>query len=97
MQFKDGSEDFCDVLIGTDGIHSATRRVMLELAAQNLEINSTNDGNIAAKSIRNAIEPVWSGHTAYRAIADSEKLRNLSPSHGILETPRIVSTVISGS
>ena len=43
LNFKDGTNAKCDVLIGADGIHSSIRHVMLDLAAQNAEKSESED------------------------------------------------------
>lgn len=89
LQFKDGSTAKCDVLVGADGVHSATRKSLLEFAAHDLE---ANQGDVdAATSLREKIEPVWTGYTAYRTVANAAKLRALNPNHSVLTGPHMVS------
>ena len=94
LEFKDGSTSTCDILIGADGIHSATRQTMLELAAQDSEANGSATDDNRLTSIRNMKEPIWSGHTAYRTVANAGRLRNLNPNHRTLSTFQIVSSVL---
>lgn len=91
LEFKDGSQSSCDVLIGADGIHSATRSTLLELAAQDSEACGSENGKKTANTLRDMKEPVWSGHTAYRTVANTEKLKKLNPKHRTLTTFQIVS------
>lgn len=90
LEFKDGSTAGCHVVIGADGVHSATRKTMLELVARELE---AKEGESAAASLREKIEPIWTGLTAYRTVANAGKLKALNPDHGGLTGPRVVSTM----
>lgn len=92
LKFRDGSTSTCHVLIGADGVHSPTRRTLLELAAQKAE--TAQDGKGAAAELRQKIDPVWSGLTAYRMVISAEKLKALNPHHGALTGPYIVSFII---
>ena len=91
LKFNDGEIVECDVLIGADGIHSVTRRILLELAALDIEADEPRGGRRAADLLRSSADPVWSGHTAYRAVASAERLKKVNPNHRILTTPQIVS------
>ena len=58
LEFADGTSATCDVLLGCDGIRSATRKQMFETEAslrQDLELLKY-------------IEPVYSGSIAYRTL-----------------------------
>lgn len=91
LDFMDGSTARCHVIIGADGVHSVARKVTLELAVRDLEAKY---GESAAATLREKIEPVWTGLTAYRTVANAEKLRALNPGHGVLTGPRLVRTVL---
>lgn len=91
LKFKDGSTAHCDLLIGADGVYSTARHSLLELAARDLEAGSTDEGKKTANVLREKKEPVWSGHTAYRATANSEMLRKLNPNHRTLSSFQFVS------
>lgn len=91
LEFKDGSVASCDVLIGADGVHSATRHAMLEYAALEAELGGLQEEKDKASLLRSKKEPIWSGHTAYRTIASTDKLRILNPNHRTLTTFQLVS------
>ncbi|KAL5499135.1 hypothetical protein ACEPAH_1653 [Sanghuangporus vaninii] len=86
LKFKDGSEAQCDVLIGADGIRSATRHVLLELAAQEIEHRGTGGERQLAETLMSPgkLDPIWSGSVAYRALIPREKLATVNPSHRAL-------------
>ncbi|KAI5118815.1 hypothetical protein M0805_000203 [Coniferiporia weirii] len=88
LLFKDGSTATCDVLIGADGIHSATRHTLLELAARDAEANGSAEGAAAAAVLREVMDPVWSGSVAYRAVVPREKLEKINPNHRAMFTPQ---------
>jgi salicylate hydroxylase len=81
LQFSDGTSSSCDVLIGADGIHSITRKLLLEEAMD------------TGKLLQDMKDPVWSGSVAYRALISGERLRRLNPTHRALTTPQNVSDV----
>lgn len=90
LEFRDGSSAHCDLLIGADGIYSATRHTLFELAALEFEADSSIEGKKNADALRAKKEPIWSGHISYRTTADSEKLRKLNPNHRILSSFQLV-------
>ncbi|KAL5523166.1 hypothetical protein ACEPAF_1433 [Sanghuangporus sanghuang] len=83
LKFKDGSEAYCDVLIGADGIHSATRHAMLELVVQELEKKGSEADKLLSQTLRSPgkLDPIWTGSIAYRALIPREHLEVLNPSH----------------
>lgn len=82
LLFTDGTTASCDVLIGADGIHSATRRNLLDNVARTWESNLNGDVMDDPKSLLRKKEPTWSGLVSYRALIPSERLRNVNPNHG---------------
>ncbi|THH08560.1 hypothetical protein EW145_g2621 [Phellinidium pouzarii] len=87
LAFKDGTTSTCDVLIAADGIHSATRHTMLELAATDSEADGSEEGGgEAAKMLRGMVDPIWSGRVAYRALVPREKLEKINPNHSVIFT-----------
>ncbi|KAI5117035.1 hypothetical protein M0805_002251 [Coniferiporia weirii] len=90
LNFKDGTTATCDVLIGADGIHSATRHTLLKLAAKDIEAGAeaanSVDGKKMAETLRAMVDSVWSGCITYRAIVPREKLEKINPTHRALLT-----------
>ena len=91
INFKDGTSAECDVLIGADGIHSSTRHSMLDLAAQEKEMDGTEEGKASAETLRSMKNPIWSGAVAHRSLISAEELRKINPKHGVLDMSRNVS------
>lgn len=91
LHFRDGSTERYDVLVGADGIHSATRQTMIQLATDEARATG-NDGLVQDLSRPGVKDPVWSGTVAYRSLIPSEKLRELNPNHGTLYAPVNVSS-----
>ncbi|KAH8111716.1 FAD/NAD-binding domain-containing protein [Phellopilus nigrolimitatus] len=86
LNFKDGTTATCDVLIGADGIHSATRHTLLGLAANDAEADGSDEGRKSAETLRGMVDPVWSGSVAYRAVIPRERLEKLNPNHRAMRT-----------
>ncbi|KAH8111733.1 FAD/NAD-binding domain-containing protein [Phellopilus nigrolimitatus] len=84
LNFKDGTTATCDVLVGADGIHSATRHTLLELAAN--EADDSDEGRKSAEILRGMVDPIWSGSVAYRGVIPREKLEKLNPQHTAMQT-----------
>ncbi|KIY70404.1 FAD/NAD(P)-binding domain-containing protein [Cylindrobasidium torrendii FP15055 ss-10] len=78
LTFADGSTARCDVLVGADGLKSATRAQLLQdLASKSTDPTQSNE-------FLSCIPPTWTGMVAYRGLIPSEKLRGISPSHRAL-------------
>jgi len=85
LHFRDGSTEHCDVLVGADGIHSATRQTLIQLAAD--DARTAGDNELVQELSRAGVrDPVWSGTVAYRSLIPSERLRELNPNHGTLSS-----------
>lgn len=63
LEFRDGSEASCDLLVGCDGIKSVVRKQLLE------ELSDKRD-----RQLRGFIDPVFTGTMAYRALMPVERL-----------------------
>lgn len=88
LSFKDGSTATCDLLVGADGIKSATRRAMYEKLA---------DAEPSAEKVtalRDLISPRWTGKYIYRSIISSDELAKICPDHPSLNAPQFVSQTI---
>lgn len=88
LYFKDGTSARCDVLIGADGLHSATRHSLLNEAACDLLVSGDAAG---ADALRAKADPLWSGTFAYRGVVSKEKLEQVNAMHRSLNTPQLVS------
>ncbi|KAJ6481082.1 hypothetical protein C8R45DRAFT_320629 [Mycena sanguinolenta] len=84
LVFEDGSRTFCDVLVGADGLKSATRRALLTERANWMQARGRWQD---AADIASCIDPVWCGTIAYRALIPAEQLRAVAPGHPVLTTP----------
>jgi len=82
LVFADGSCAEADILVGADGINSATRRSMyLSLAKEADEKD--------AKILAGYAEARWTGTYAYRTIVDTDALLKIAPGHRLVSTPVI--------
>ena len=83
LEFKDGSEADCDVLIGADGIHSTTRHAMLDLVQRDLEKSESDADKKFLDTLRTPgkLDPIWTGSVAYRSLIPRGQLEALNPSH----------------
>ena len=82
LHFLDGTTAEADVLVGADGIHSATRACMY--ADAHLECMSSSIEAVPAyeQCTRcSAAMPKWSGVCSYRCLIPTERLYRLNPSH----------------
>ncbi|KZT64400.1 salicylate hydroxylase [Daedalea quercina L-15889] len=84
LYFEDGSSATCDVLIGADGVKSATRASLVdELAQAARAAGRPNE----ADSLRRMAQARWSGLSAYRTTITAEALRSRMPGHTLLHEP----------
>ncbi len=86
MTFADSSNEWCDILIGCDGIKSMVRRQMFEKKADN-----------GLPDLRRFVEPVWSGITAYRGLisASAFPVDSNGLSHSATQRPIMVRWLVS--
>ena len=75
-----------DVLVGADGIHSAVRTRMYEIAHAKECLGADGEDGESSPDWRTcprckAAAPVWSGLHAYRCLIPTEKLYALNPHH----------------
>ncbi|KAJ7923437.1 hypothetical protein B0H13DRAFT_1979817 [Mycena leptocephala] len=84
LVFEDGTRSFCDVLVGADGLKSATRGAFL---SERVNWMRGQGRWQEASDIASCIEPVWSGTIAYRALITAERLKASAPGHPVLTTP----------
>lgn len=78
LHFIDGSEATTDVLIGSDGVHSATRSALFK---------SISSQFVSADSY---IAPKWSGTLCYRCTVPLDRFKEAYPEHQALTQPKIV-------
>ena len=88
MNFKDGSTATCDILVGADGLKSATRKAMFEKLADAEPVVEK------ANALRELIEPKWAGQYIYKNLISMEKLAANFPDHPALGGPAIVRTQV---
>ncbi|KAF9239487.1 hypothetical protein BU15DRAFT_61991 [Melanogaster broomeanus] len=73
LHFSDGSTTVTDVLIGADGIRSATRKTMYG------QLASLSQDDESRKKLMDCIDPVWTGTLVYRNLVPTVKLLNEYP------------------
>ncbi|KZT13311.1 FAD/NAD(P)-binding domain-containing protein [Laetiporus sulphureus 93-53] len=81
LYFTDGSTAETDILIGADGIKSAARACMYELAHRR-DCAPTIDRLSCARC--SAATPKWTGMVVYRCLIPTAKLKEVNPEHQAL-------------
>lgn len=81
LYFADGTTATSDVLVGADGVRSATRRTMYESLAKNAERDGGQDATVSAETLRKFVDPMWTGTLAYRCLIPTKRLQELDPGH----------------
>lgn len=79
--FADGTSAEADVVVGADGINSATRRTMF--------LKSSTEQRFS--------RPSWTGTYCYRTLVDAAKVLKALPGHQATSIPIIVSYVLSAN
>ena len=90
LHFTDGTSTTCDLLVGSDGIRSATRRTMFSNLADAVERNGDSE---QATHLRTMIDPVWSGQVVYRGLVPVDKLTTSAHGKELRELVLIVSAM----
>ena len=85
LNFQDGTEATCDVLVGCDGIKSAVRHTMYTRLAEEAEAGGHAE---EAARLLAMNDPVWSGSVAYRGLIPVAALEESARKDALV--PRIV-------
>lgn len=86
LRFADGTTASADLLVGADGIGSATRTTMYH----QLSAGCAKSNPAESKRLAGFIHPAWTGTYAYRALIDPNRLILKSSSHQATKAPMIV-------
>ncbi|KAL6299978.1 hypothetical protein BKA93DRAFT_819684 [Sparassis latifolia] len=78
LHFLDGSTAETDLLIGADGIKSATRTTLYDLA-HTRDCAPREDRSACSRC--SAATPKWSGTLVYRCLISTERLGEINPQH----------------
>lgn len=77
MHFQDGSSASADLLIGSDGVGSATRKTMYKQLSERMRGTDSE----TADALLGFMLPSWTGSYAYRFLIDAEKIKATHPDH----------------
>nr|GAT52620.1 salicylate hydroxylase [Mycena chlorophos] len=84
LVFEDGTSATCDILVGADGVNSATRATLLSERAAGLRSLGQPEEATAAEA---CINPIFSGQLVFRALIPAERLRAVDAGHEGLVRP----------
>ena len=90
LEFTDGTQATCDVLVGADGAGSAVRRTLAGELADALVMEGNSEEE--ATSVRDSASARFSGTFAYRGTVPADAV----PGHPALEGPMFVSAAGRG-
>lgn len=89
IRFQDGSTASADVLVGADGIGSATRQTMYT----ELSKRARGTDPELAEELERLVLPTFTGTYMYRTLVDGDKLRAISPNNVSLKRSVVVRLV----
>ena len=78
LQFKDGTVSACDLVIGSDGVRSAVRRMMFTDLAKDAEYRDQGE---EAVRLRAMVEPIYSNQIAHRGLVPTSALSKAAFEH----------------
>lgn len=90
MHFADGSMAEADILIGADGIRSATRAAMYRHLSNRMEGRNL----VKASDLFNLARSSWTGTYGYRALVETKTLLSRYPGHQAASHPMLVRILI---
>ncbi|KAH9945236.1 FAD/NAD-P-binding domain-containing protein [Epithele typhae] len=93
LSFADGTTAEADVLLGADGVHSATRTCMYAILHGRDCAGSA--ASVADCPRCKASVPAWTGVCAYRNLIPTEKLYAMNPKHTTASVGAILCHIIS--